>query len=111
MSPNGANLGIDLNELYVVAHDLRQVVGDYEQAAKLVAAAEPPVVESPWTNIVMEWFYLRINVSSLLSDTGKNLTDTATALNKAANDYAATDQAAAAKFHYLQKQDQAQPGW
>lgn len=113
MADQGAALGVDLNELYVVAHYLTKVSGDYVSARKLVESCTPPGVYPPWTGIVPEWMTLRNSISDILADTARNLTDTATVLNQNANDYAATDQAAAAEFDRLKQVDpqQQKGGW
>lgn len=111
MADQGGAFGVDLNELYVVAHDLTKVADDYSQAEKLVASCNPPQVAAPWTNIVPQWPVLCSSVTDILSDTFKNLTDTATALRHTVDTYAAADQAAADELHSLEQLDQSQPGW
>lgn len=108
MADHGEALGVDLNELYVVAHDLMTVANDYTQASNLIWSCGAPTESPLWTAIASEWPMLQSSIGNIVSDTAKNLTDTANALNKTANDYASTDQAAADKFHSMQKQDQQQ---
>lgn len=105
MPDHGDQLGVDLNELYVVAHYLTKVADDYTRATTLVSSCTPPTVSAPWTNIVPEWPLLQFEVSDILRDTATNLTDTATALNNNADNYASTDQCAAAEFDKLKQQD------
>jgi hypothetical protein len=110
MPDHGDQLGVDLNELYVVAHYLTKVADDYTRASKLVSSCAPPTVSAPWTDVVPEWPLLRFEVSDILQDTARNLTDTAKALNDNADNYASTDQCAAAEFNKLKAQDAATEG-
>lgn len=110
MSDHGTQLGVDLNELYIVAHYLDKAANDFTQAANVVFGCQEPQADAPWITIVQEWLGFQTAVYNLLNDNAKNMTDTATALNNNADNYAAADQAAAAEFQKLQQDDQG-PGW
>ena len=104
-------LGVDLNELYVVAHDLTEVAQNFAQASDLVSSCTTPDVSPPWMDIHPAWSELRFCAFDILYDTHTNLVDTAKTLNQNANDYAAADHEAAITFRKLIREDQQQPGW
>jgi hypothetical protein len=108
MSDHGEKLGVDVHEIIMVAKNMDLVADDYAQALELIQSAEPPSVEPPWTNIVMEWHYFRMNISDLLGGTKRNLVDTAAALRKAAKYYTDTDRVAADKLNQELRKDQQQ---
>lgn len=111
MPDHGQQLGVDINQLYRTAHYLHRIADDFGQAAKLVTSCQSPGASGPWTTMVAEWGLLQFEVGDVLSDTSRNHGDTATVLGHTADNYAATDQTAAATFRSLQADDQNEQGW
>lgn len=107
---SGYELGVDLNQLYRTAHYLSRVSDDFKQAST-VAGVAAPAQSGWWQTTVPEWGMLQYEICDVLSDTSKNLSDTATQLNQTADNYATTDQQAAQEFKTLQQQDTSEQGW
>ncbi|HEY4024303.1 MAG TPA: hypothetical protein VGM75_36845 [Pseudonocardiaceae bacterium] len=111
MPDHGAELGVDLNELYRTAHFLSIVHEDFVQAAEAVNANQPPDNAGPWTSVVASWKELRLTLTGMLFDNAQAISDTSDTLTAIAQQYAAADQAAAAQFTALQQSDTSEQGW
>lgn len=100
---HGTRLGVDVNELYSLAGNIMPIVGYVNKAKNVIQSCKPPAVDDRWTSMDPKWLELKSFVVDVLGDTAKNLTDAATGLKQAADNYLATDRAAAAEFHRLQQ--------
>lgn len=98
MPDSGQQFGVDIYHLHEVARDLSEAAAVYDSATNQMYGVVVDSIVDPWTS-------LRGQLLTALSTTVTNLNDSATALNKAANDYAATDQQAAAEFNKLCQQE------
>ncbi len=105
----GAELGVDLYDLYTLANaDLLALADRYRQAAGLVTGVDPgPLfqraaeLDGPRGESYRPWAELHDRVATFLGDTADNVEDTARALLRAVDEYAATDAAAATELHRL----------
>ncbi len=105
MPDTGADLGADLYELYRAAKDnLPSVAEEYVTAARSVGDAQS-FRPAGAGNAPTQWNTLATAIGQVLSDTGKNLDDTALALQMAVNEYAATDAAAKAELDRLVREN------
>lgn len=111
MSDHGDQLGVDVNELYRTAHFLSDVHDDFVQAAVAVDEAFPPVDSGQWTAMAPTWDQLRLVIADLLVNNAQAIADTSDALTSIAEQYVATDQAAATQFLALAQSDPTEQGW
>lgn len=95
----GQQFGVDINQLYIVALDMNNIVDNIYGPA--VAQLSGIAVSS----VVAPWLTLQEQLIDALNTAVKNLSDSSATLQRAANDYAATDQQAAATFNQLRPTD------
>jgi hypothetical protein len=122
MSDHGADLGVDLYKLRVVAKDdlpsVSAIYGDAVAKYGLARSALDGAMTRPdhfgggtLGPVHGAWVDLHDAAAKIMKDTKTNLDETAAALAEAADLYAATDQAAAAEFHrLLAERGEPQPG-
>ena len=110
MSHSGEELGADLVDLYdagrykvgAVADQFRRAGGDLNGAAGYDGLfIRNPVLGGTYGPAKASWDTLRDAVVDVLATTATNLEDTGHALVMAADEYAGTDQAAAATYREL----------
>lgn len=94
----GTQFGVDINQLYIVALDMNEVSGIYGNAATQLSGIAPASVVAPWLT-------LQGQLMDAFNTAVKNLDDSSTTLQRAATDYADTDQQAAATFNQLRPND------
>lgn len=94
----GAQFGVDINQLYVVALDMDEVSGIYSNAATELSGIAP-------TSVVPPWLTLQGQLLDAFNTAVTNLNDSSATLKRAATDYANTDQQAAATFNQLRLTD------
>jgi hypothetical protein len=115
MPDHGADLGVDLYKLDVVAkNDLPSVAGVYTDATakfKSIANSLDATMKRPdyfgdtLGPVHTAWVTLHDAAGSVLDRTGSSLDDTAKVLSDAVGRYADTDQAAAKTFNDMLKTD------
>lgn len=115
MPDHGADLGVDLYKLLVVAkNDLPSVAAIYTDAGSrfsAVAGSVGGVMHRPdqfggtLGPVYSAWVALHDVAASVLATTAASLTDTASVLADSAQRYADTDHAAAQTFDNLRRQD------
>lgn len=111
MPDHGDQLGVDINELYRTAHFLSDVQTDFTQAAVAVDEAFPPGSSGQWTTMAPAWDQLRLAIADLLANNAQTIGDTSDTLTAIAEQYVATDQAAAVQFLALAQSDPTEQGW
>jgi hypothetical protein len=107
MPDQGDQFGVDIHELWELATDIEKAANQYSRAVVDVRNTTFANSYDFGAIVVAPWETLRGHLIDLLDTTVTNLNDSATALKKAANAYAATDQRAADHFHELLKEDEA----
>lgn len=115
MPDHGADLGVDLYKLFVVAkNDLPSVAAVYTDARKQFSATaglvdgvlrRPAHFGDAFGPVHSAWVALHDMAASILATTESSLTDTASVLADSAQRYADTDHAAAQMFDKLRRQD------
>jgi ABC-type transporter Mla subunit MlaD len=115
MPDHGADLGVDLYKLLVVAKDdlpsVATIYADADTKFRTIANSVTDVMRRPdhfgdtLGPVYTSWVSLHDTVASVLSKTESSLSDTAKVLADAANRYAETDRAAAKRFNDLRRQD------
>ena len=115
MPDHGADLGVDLYKLLVVAkNDLPSVAEIYTDAGNQFSAVaqsvdgvmrRPAYFGDTLGPVHSAWIALHGVAASVLATTASSLTDTASVLADSAQRYADTDHAAAQTFDNLRKQD------
>jgi hypothetical protein len=114
MPDHGADLGVDLYKLLVVAkNDLPSVAATYTDAGKQLSAAassvdsvmrRPEYFGDAFGPVHPAWVALHDAAASIMATTASSLTDTASVLADCARRYADTDHAAAQTFDNLIRQ-------
>lgn len=107
MPDHGDQFGVDIHELWELATDIGKAADEYSQAALDVQNTTFASSYDFGAVVVAPWETLRGHLLDLLNTTVTNLNDSSTALKKAADAYAATDQQAADHFHQMLKNDEA----
>ena len=115
MPDQGADLGVDLYKLQVVAkNDLPSVAAIYAESGSQFSAVansvdgvmrRPAYFGDTLGPVHSAWTALRDAVASMLATTASSLGDTASVLADCAQRYADTDHAAAQEFDKLCAQD------
>ena len=111
MPDHGEALGVDCFHLYKTAQNLMSVAAIYRETARMISLAEARWSSSPGESrikphpVVPEWTSACDGATEILMTTAANLEDTAHTLNRTADDYAATDQEAAAEFKRRREDD------
>jgi phosphopantetheinyl transferase len=111
MPDHGEQLGVDINELYRTAHFLSLAQADFVQAVREVDAAAPPRDSGQWTAMVPAWGALRAAIAQMLGGNAETLNESSLVLTVIAQEYAETDQRAAASFASLARSDTSEQGW
>lgn len=114
MPDHGADLGVDLYKLLVVAkNDLPSVAVTYTEASTQLSATassadgvmrRPEYFGDAFGPVHSAWVTLHDVAASIMATTASNLTDTASVLADCARRYADTDHAAAQTFDNLIRQ-------
>lgn len=96
---HGQQFGVDINQLYIVALDMNNIADNiYGPALTQLSGITPPAVVAPWLTLQQQ-------LIDALNTAVTNLGDSSATLQRAATDYAATDQQAAATFNQLRPND------
>lgn len=111
MADHGKELAADLDDLFILAHTVSVVAGEYRDAAHLVAGTELPVTRGSWTSLHPRYLEYRDLVHGILTQNHRHLMDTEEGLVQTVKAYMKTDHEAAEQFRHLKRQHMETSDW